>query len=141
MYNAHGDTTNHLYQGSTRLHLDVTGAVNIMLYAANLPDGLPGGALWHIFALEVTPVLRDFMWTDLEIAYLGPGDPIHDQNVYFTPERLQTLEKKHSIRPFTIIQRVRDAIHIPAGCVHQVGWSAYLHPCLPYLNHNCVDAG
>jgi len=121
MYNALGDSQNHLHQGSTRLHLDVTGAVNIMLYAADLPDGSPGGALWHIFAPEVASALREFMRTEPEIAYDGPGDPIHDQKTYFTPLRLQLLEKKFGVRPFTITQHVGDAVYIPAGCVHQVG--------------------
>ena len=135
MYNAQGDPENHSHQGSTRLHLDVTGAVNIMLYAADLPDGSPGGALWHIFPPEAVPVLRQFMRTDPGIAYKGPGDPIHDQKTYLTPARLNSLQEKHGIRPFAITQHVGDAVYIPAGCPHQVRPLRFAYPFISITSH------
>jgi hypothetical protein len=120
MYNAHGDEHNHLRQGSTRLHLDVTSAVNIMLYAVDLPDGSPGGALWHIFTPETASRLREFMRQHPEIAYSGIGDPIHDQTTYLTPPLIQALDREYGIRPYTFMQHPGEAVYIPAGCAHQV---------------------
>ena len=120
MYNAHGDPANNLRHGSTRLHLDVTGAVNIMLYAADQLDGSPGGALWHIFGPEATPILRQFMREEAAGATEEPGDPIHNQSTYLTPSLLETLSQRYGLHPYTISQHPGDAVYIPAGCAHQV---------------------
>jgi hypothetical protein len=125
MYNAHGDLQNHLRHGSTRLHLDVTAAVNIMLYVADLPDGSPGCALWHIFPPEAAPAIRKFIEDEPEAGYNAPGDPIHNQTTYLTPSLLQMLAQKHGIHPYRILQRAGDAVFIPAGCAHQVNHTAY----------------
>ena len=121
MYNAHGDPKNHLRHGSTRLHLDVTSAVNLMLYAVEHADGSPSGALWHIFGPAAAPVLRQFIQSEAAAASDGQaGDPIHDQKTYLTPALLDKLATIHGIHPYTVIQRPGDAIYIPAGCAHQV---------------------
>ena len=120
LYIAHGDSQNHNRHGSTRLHLDVTGAVNIMLYGAHLPDGQPGGALWHIFPSQSTSILRNFLRNEANAGVQGSGDPIHNQTNYLTPASLQLLAEKYGVYPFTIRQRPGDAVFIPAGCPHQV---------------------
>jgi len=120
MYNANGSPQNKHHHGSTRLHLDVTGAVNIMLYAADYADGQPGCALWHIFPSSSTSVLRDFLRSEPVARLEGPGDPIHNQSTYLTPTLLDLLEKKHGVRPYSIHQHCGDAVFIPAGCAHQV---------------------
>jgi hypothetical protein len=120
MYNAHGLNTDD-HQGSTRLHLDVSSAVNIMLYAAKPADGWMGGALWHIFPSAALPILRDFLRSECPtIDTRDSGDPIHNQMIYLTPALLQLLAEKHDIHPFTIHQSPGDAVFIPAGCAHQV---------------------
>jgi hypothetical protein len=119
MYIAYGHEQNHLCHGSTRLHLDVTSAINILLYAVDRRDGSPGGAVWHIFAPEVASELRKFMRNE-PIAFKGRGDPIHDQATYLTPHLLQALDRDHGIRPYIIRQQPGDAVYIPAGCAHQV---------------------
>jgi JmjC domain, hydroxylase len=120
MYNANGSSQNHRH-GSTKLHLDVTGALNLMLYAAPLPDGSRGFAVWHIFPSMATAMLRDFFRTEPAVSSRGPGDPIHNQNIYLTPELLQILADKHGVYPYVIHQHPGDAVFIPAGCAHQVG--------------------
>ncbi|KDQ50664.1 hypothetical protein JAAARDRAFT_141628, partial [Jaapia argillacea MUCL 33604] len=40
------------FHGTTRLHLDATDTINILLHASPGPDGELGGALWHIFSPE-----------------------------------------------------------------------------------------
>jgi hypothetical protein len=119
MYNAHGNLHND-FHGSTRLHLDVTSAINILLYASHLPDGTSGYAVWHIFPPTTTHVLRDFLRNESSINFSGSSDPIHRQTIYLTPSLLQLLFEKHGIRPYAIHQHAGDAIFIPAGCAHQV---------------------
>jgi hypothetical protein len=126
MYNAHGSLDVNNGHGSTRLHLDVTSAVNIMLYSAEHADGRPGTALWHIFPSAAKPTLRDFIRSEPTIGFEGPGDPIHNQTIYLTPALLQLLFDKHKLRPFTIHQKPGEAVFIPAGCAHQVRFSNLL---------------
>jgi hypothetical protein len=120
MYNAYGTMQDDTHHGSTRLHMDLTDAVNIMLWAAPLPDGKPGCALWHIFPAEASSSLRTFMRNDL--SFDQPGDPIHSQSIYLTPGMLDTLATKYNVRPFTILQHSGEAVFIPAGCAHQVSY-------------------
>jgi hypothetical protein len=120
MYNANGNPQNDHLHGSTRLHIDITSAINIMLYAANLPDGNPGFAVWHIFPLAATATLRDFLRTEPMVGFQGRGDPIHDQTIYLTTALLHVLAEKRDISPYVIHQYPGDAVFIPAGCAHQV---------------------
>jgi lysine-specific demethylase 3 len=120
MYNAYGNSDQDSHHGSTRLHLDVTSAVNIMLYAAPYPDGSPGLALWHIFPLSDTNEIREFLQEAQSVGFNGQGDPIHSHDIYLTPLLLAMLEQRTGIWPYAIYQAPGDAVFIPAGCAHQV---------------------
>ncbi|KIM87080.1 hypothetical protein PILCRDRAFT_31089, partial [Piloderma croceum F 1598] len=77
MYNACETAPDDQHQGSTKLHGDLTDAVNIMLWAAKNADGTPGCALWHIFPATALAFFRNFL---IEVCgFTGPGDPIHSQ--------------------------------------------------------------
>jgi hypothetical protein len=117
MYNAHGITQHKNYHGSTNLHMDLTDAINAMVWAAQ-KEGKPGYALWHIFLAVDAPILRKFLKEDL--GFTGPGDSIHSQTIYLTPGNLEHLALKYNIRPYTILQYPGDVVFIPAGCAHQV---------------------
>jgi len=116
MYNALRDTGNH---GSTRCHMDMTAAFNLMTWSGPTAEGEPGYALWHIFAPSDASALRDFLKS-----YIPPerydGDPIHSQSIYITSEMLKVLKEKHRVEPFTIKQRVGEIVFIPPGAAHQV---------------------
>jgi hypothetical protein len=114
MYNASGSNGHH---GSTALHMDVTDAVNIMVWAASCSDGSAGYALWHIFPAAASDILRQFL---REQGFIGAGDPIHSQSIYITPAMLQLLFEKYGIRPHVIHQHAGEAVFIPDGCAHQV---------------------
>jgi lysine-specific demethylase 3 len=77
MYNAEATLQDDEHHGSTRLHLDLTGTINIALWAADLPDGTLGYAIWHIFAADALPILRQFFLE--EGIFKGAGDPVHSQ--------------------------------------------------------------
>ena len=118
------------HAGSTRLHLDLSDAVNILTYASKTPEGLPGYALWHIFAPEDSVRIRAYLRQHSQKCNNAVGDPIHNQQTYLTPRMLCDLKDHHSVRPYTIRQYVGDAVFIPAGCAHQVLTSFILRPLL-----------
>ncbi|KAI0669295.1 hypothetical protein C8Q78DRAFT_1070861 [Trametes maxima] len=100
--------------GSTALHLDVTSAVNILVYTS---DEDHPGALWHIFSPTDLQGLREYL-RSLPIGK-ALADPIHAQSIYLTPSMLRELNHR-GIRPFTVHQNRGEAVFIPAGCAHQV---------------------
>ena len=118
MYHAEATLQDDEHHGSTRLHLDLTDAVNIELWAANFLDGTPGYAIWHIFAADALPVLHLFFIE--EGIFKGFGDSVHSQVICMTPSMLECLLDKHRIRPYTIRQYAGQAVYIPVGCAHQV---------------------
>ncbi|KIM80675.1 hypothetical protein PILCRDRAFT_52980, partial [Piloderma croceum F 1598] len=61
MYNADGSMQDDQHHGSTKLHMDITDALNLMVWAAKLPDGSPGYAIWHIFPAAISDILRQFL--------------------------------------------------------------------------------
>ncbi|KAI0710629.1 hypothetical protein C8Q76DRAFT_694681 [Earliella scabrosa] len=113
MYAAMGNHENG--KGTTRLHLDVTDAANLLVWAA---DAAADAALWHIFPRDDTGRLRDAMWSMKRCS--RNLDPIFSQTVYLGAHDLKVLLAEYNIRPRVLIQRVGDLIFIPAGCAHQV---------------------
>jgi hypothetical protein len=103
-------------QGSTRLHMDLSGAYNILLHSSNGEGNV--AAEWLIFKSEDAGRLRDYMRRAI------PGverdeDPINSQLHFLTDKDLKALELLQII-PTIIQQNVGDAVIIPAHCPHQV---------------------
>ena len=118
MYNAQATLQDDRHHGSTCLHMDLTDAVNIMLWAAGSADGGPGYAVWDIFPPEAAPILREF--SRQQAGFEGKGDPIHSQTICLTPASLKLLREKYGVRSHRIYQYAGEAVYIPAGCAHQV---------------------
>jgi lysine-specific demethylase 3 len=97
--------------------LDVTDALNILLWAANFEDG-KGYAMWDLFLPDDLPKLHEFMWKTL--GFKGLGDLVHSQTIYLTLKLLQLLFDTSGVQPFRIYQYQGRAIFIPAGYAHQV---------------------
>ncbi|KAI0691216.1 hypothetical protein C8T65DRAFT_711537 [Cerioporus squamosus] len=103
-------------EGTTRLHMDVTCAINVLVYVKPSLCG-EDFALWQIFAREDTDKLREYLHEHYgDVSY----DPIHAQKTYITDVMLRDLWDRKRVRPFVIKQTIGDAIFIPAGCAHQV---------------------
>lgn len=105
-------------KGSTRLHLDMADAVNIMLYAANTPDGKPGSAVWDLFKAEDSLKLRKFLKRKFKGQY--QHDPIHSQQFYLDSHLRQELYEEFGVMSYRVYQKPGEAVFIPAGCAHQV---------------------
>ncbi|KAI0363568.1 Clavaminate synthase-like protein [Pilatotrama ljubarskyi] len=118
MYNAMASFESQGSKGSTRLHMDMADAINIMTYASLTPDGRPGCAAWDIFRAEDTSKLRKFLRKKFKGQY--QHDPIHSQQFYLDTSLRQELYKDYGVMSHRIYQRPGEAVFIPAGCAHQV---------------------
>lgn len=108
MYIAYKDM---IFVGSTKLHMDLTDAFNLMTFA----DGVDGFARWLIFARSDAAALAE--WLRESKGLLDNG--IHQQNTFLTSADLDDLFEKKGVKPYIIDQRPGDLIFIPAGCPHQ----------------------
>ncbi|XP_043191367.1 lysine-specific demethylase 3A-like [Amphibalanus amphitrite] len=155
MYIAYGCAL-HPSKASTNLHLDVSDAVNIMVYVGIPADGdadnaealraideagcdqltkrrvrdeLPG-ALWHIYHAADADKIRDLL-NKVAIErgdQLEPHhDPIHDQSWYLDGPLRRRLYEEYRVEGYPIVQCAGDAVFIPAGAPHQV---RNLHSCI-----------
>lgn len=128
MYNAMSANESPGSKGSTRLHMDMADAVNIMTFAAPAPDGSPGCAAWDLFRAGDSDKLRKFLRKRFQGVF--QHDPIHSQQVYLDTASRKELLRDYGVKSHRIYQRPGQAVFIPAGCAHQVGYiSSYLPIC------------
>ena len=138
MYNSLASSQEPGSKGSTRLHMDMADALNVMLYASKCKDGTEGYAVWDLFRAEDSDKLRGFLRKKFGQAKGGgqglPGmgggggsggiviahDPIHGQQFYLDVELRQALYDECGVKSYRVYQRPGDGVFIPAGCAHQV---------------------
>lgn len=119
MYNALASFEEEGSLGSTRLHMDMADALNVMTHAEPKKDGTPGGAVWDLFKAQDADKIRLFLrrkHPNLQ-AYV---DPIHSQHYYLTAKLRQELYDMTGAKSYRIFQTPGQAVFIPAGCAHQV---------------------
>ncbi|KAJ1300194.1 hypothetical protein OPQ81_011943 [Rhizoctonia solani] len=120
MYNAFTSSEGPGGQGSTRLHMDMADAVNIMMYASSSPDGSPGVAAWDIFRAKDSDKIRSYLRRHFQGRANEFRDPIHSQLFYLDSHHRKKLYDEEQVFSWRIYQRPGDAVFIPAGCAHQV---------------------
>lgn len=125
MYNAWAANQNPGCKGSTRLHMDMADAVNVMLFAAPCPDGSPGCAVWDIYRAEDSDKIRVYLRRKYN---LGPHyDPIHGQQYYLDDSLKEMLYRELGVISYRMYQRPGEAIFVPAGCAHQASSLCVVH--------------
>lgn len=117
MYNAFESSELPGGKGSTRLHMDMADAVNVMLHASPRKDGSPGCAVWDIYRAEDAKKIRHFLH---EKFGFSKTDPIHSQHYYLDSVLRKELFEKEGVKSWRIYQKPGQAVFIPAGCAHQV---------------------
>ncbi|RPD72399.1 hypothetical protein L226DRAFT_546935 [Lentinus tigrinus ALCF2SS1-7] len=107
-------------EGSTRLHLDIASAINMLPWMSS-SDPSAVGAEWYIFDPNDLKPLRAYLHSKrgVEHASEEAEDPIHAQQTFVNEGMLAELAS-HGVRPYKIEQRLGDAVFIPAGAAHQV---------------------
>ncbi|KAJ7029090.1 Clavaminate synthase-like protein [Mycena alexandri] len=122
MYNAHGNPagTGRGSQGSTKLHMDMADALNIMTYAGPQKNERAGAgcAAWDIFRAADSDTLRGFLRK--KFPQYSDVDPIHSQGVYIDDELRMELYQETQVVSYRVYQKVGEGVFIPAGCAHQV---------------------
>lgn len=137
MYNAMASYESAGSKGSTRLHMDMADAVNIMTYASPTPDGKPGSAAWDLFRACDADKLRAFLRRKLKGSY--QHDPIHSQQIYLDTTLRKELFDMYGIKSHRVYQKPGEAVFIPAGCAHQVR-SIRCCRCLHWAQSCCRSA-
>ena len=146
MYNSLASSQEPGSKGSTRLHMDMADALNVMLYASKCEDGTEGYAVWDLFKAEDSDKLRGFLRRKFGQPQSGGGalgviggsggngstitiahDPIHGQQFYLDVELRQALFDECGVRSYRVYQRPGDGVFIPAGCAHQVMFFLYIY--------------
>ncbi|WWC69738.1 uncharacterized protein I206_103681 [Kwoniella pini CBS 10737] len=105
--------------GSTRLHMDVADAVNLLLYASPRRKEEPGCAVWDLFRAEDADLIREFLKEKFGNTHVFT-DPIHSQLFYLDSELRKELYERKGVKGWRIYQYPGQAVFIPAGCAHQV---------------------
>ncbi|KAL1113892.1 hypothetical protein V6Z11_D02G220600 [Gossypium hirsutum] len=86
-----------------------------------------GGAVWDIFRRQDVPKLQDYLkkhFREFRYVHCCPVSqvfhPLHDQSFYLTMDHKAKLKQEYGIEPWTFVQKLGEAVLIPAGCPHQV---------------------
>ncbi|XP_019247040.1 PREDICTED: lysine-specific demethylase JMJ25-like isoform X1 [Nicotiana attenuata] len=100
------------------------------IFGQNRSEGFEedgGGALWDVFRRQDVPKLEEYLtkhFREFRHIYGSPlpqvVHPIHDKTFYLSTEHKRRLKEEYGIEPWTFVQKLGEAVFIPAGCPHQI---------------------
>ena len=96
--------------GTTCLHIDITDAHNLMVWATNPHEA---GAVWHIFSAESRATLQDYLCSLPKCK--GKVDPILAQTSYLMQSCAVLLKASYS--PFAHGENIQNAIKIASDFI------------------------
>ncbi|KAL0419305.1 UNVERIFIED_CONTAM: Lysine-specific demethylase [Sesamum radiatum] len=122
--NALNGKSTHIATGSQKLR-EVRDSEEINIGAEK--DTVEGGAVWDIFRREDVCKLEEYLrrhHKEFRHIHGCPVEqvvhPIHDQSLYLTSYHKAKLKEEFGVEPWTFVQKLGEAVFIPAGCPHQV---------------------
>ncbi|EYU19008.1 hypothetical protein MIMGU_mgv1a026627mg [Erythranthe guttata] len=93
-------------------------------------DDQKGGAVWDVFKRQDVPKLEEYLrrhygYIKIVLIYFSSihvqlFHPIHEKAFYLTVEHKRNLKALYGIKPWTFIQKLGDAVIVPAGCPYQI---------------------
>ncbi len=102
MYNAFTGKETVDGLGTTRLHMDMADAINVMLYANEPTPGVTGCAVWDIYRSEDANAIREFL--SVRFKNYRFHDPIHSQIFYMNEAIRRELFEEKGVFSFRIYQ-------------------------------------
>ncbi|XP_055811985.1 lysine-specific demethylase JMJ26-like [Solanum dulcamara] len=106
------------------------GEDSTSLFGQDKPEGFEetdGGALWDVFRRQDVPKLEEYLrkyFKEFRHIHGSPFPqvvhPILDKTFYLSTEHKRRLKAEYGIEPWTFVQKLGEAVFVPAGCPHQV---------------------
>jgi hypothetical protein len=107
-------------RGTTHVHMDKAGAVNVMLYGKPDQNGKVLGAHWDIWPSSSIFSLSKALDSSASDQSCCLGQAIISETHYISPKESRDAFMSSGIRGWHTIQLPGEAVIIPPGCPHQV---------------------
>lgn len=111
--------------GTTHVHMDKAGAVNIMFYSKPAHNGDVLGAQWDIWPSSSIFSLSKALDAAASDESCRLGQAIVAETYYISPEVSRAAFMSSGVRGWQATQLPGEAVVIPPGCPHQVSYTTH----------------
>jgi hypothetical protein len=106
--------------GTTKVHMDKAGAINLMFYSKPDHNGKVLGARWDIWPSSSIFALSKALDRSASDSCCRLGQAIVSETNYISPDVGKTAFLTSGVRGWHAVQLPGEAVVIPPGCPHQV---------------------